>query len=80
MCLWAGIFNTLGLALDIIGVVLLFHFGLPPDVNRDGAVGWTLGTDEAEAQKARRYARRSWTALHLIVTGFALQIVGTWMR
>lgn len=74
------IVNTLGLALDIVGVLLLFWFGLPPDVSRRGAVGWTLGTDEAEARKAKRYEWISWTALGLIVAGFGLQIVATWMR
>lgn len=74
------IVNTLGLALDIVGVLLLFWFGLPPDVSRTGAVEWTLETDEAEAQKARCYDCWSWTALALIVTGFVLQIVATWMR
>ena len=72
--------NTLGLLLDIVGVVLLFRFGLPPDVSRTGAVGWTLGTDEAEALKARRYDCWSWTALALIVTGFVLQIIAAWMK
>ncbi len=76
----AELFNTVGLILDIFGVVLLFRFGLPPDVSRDGTVGFALGTDEREARRAKRYARISWTALGLIVTGFLLQIVATWMR
>lgn len=76
----AELFNTVGLVLDIFGVVLLFRFGLPPDVSRDGAVRLVLGADEREAWKAKRYERLSWAALGLIVTGFALQIVGTWMR
>ncbi|MXX73092.1 MAG: hypothetical protein F4Y73_14705 [Gemmatimonadetes bacterium] len=72
--------NTGGLLLDIVGVVLLFRFGLPPDVSRDGAVVWTLGTDEGEVRKAKRFVWVSWAALGLIVTGFILQIVSTWMR
>lgn len=72
--------NTGGLALDIVGVVLLFLFGLPPDVSRDGAVVWTLGTDEGAVRKAKRFVWVSWAALGLIVTGFILQIVSTWMR
>ena len=75
----AELFNTVGLILDIFGVVLLFRFGLPPDVSRDGTVEFVLGTDEREARRAKRYARTSWTALGLIVTGFLLQIVATWM-
>ena len=75
----AELFNTVGLILDIFGVVLLFRFGLPPDVSRDGTVRLALGTDEREARKGKLYERLSWTALGLIVTGFVLQIVGTWM-
>ena len=33
--------NTLGLGLDIAGVLLLFFFGLPPKVNR-GGVGYLV--------------------------------------
>ena len=38
--------NTVGLAPDFFGVVLLFRFGLPPDVRRSGADLFTWGVDE----------------------------------
>ncbi|MCY3547049.1 MAG: hypothetical protein OXH49_09215 [Gemmatimonadetes bacterium] len=75
----AELFSTVGLILDIFGVVLLFRFGLPPDVSRDGTVRLVLGADEREARKGKRYERLSWAALGLIITGFTLQIVGTWV-
>ena len=72
--------NTVGLALDIVGVVLLFRFGLPPDVRRGGTVSLILEqTDEDEARKAKRYDKFSYSALVMIVIGFLLQIVATWM-
>lgn len=80
MRLSADIVNTVGLALDIVGVVLLFRFGLPPDVRRSGASFLVLeDTDGDEARKAHRYDKISWSALGIIVLGFILQIVSTWM-
>ena len=37
MCSCAAVVNSLGLGLDIVGVILFFLFGLPKDVRRDGA-------------------------------------------
>ena len=79
MCLSSEIVNTVGLALDIVGVVLLFRFGLQPNVRRGGGIVLAWGTDDDEAKKANRYDRISWSALGLIVLGFVLQIVSTWM-
>lgn len=80
MCLSAEMVNTVGLAFDIVGVVLLFCFGLPPDVSKSGAISIVLeANDEDEARKAKRYDKISWSALCIIVLGFILQIVSTWM-
>lgn len=70
--------SVLGLCLDIIGVLLLWRFGLPPDVRR-GGVGFLMleQTDENEAKKAVAYDRLSHVALALIVAGFVLQAFGT---
>lgn len=79
MCLSSELVNTVGLILDIVGVILLFRFGLPPDVSRSGGNLLTWGVDEDEVKKGKRYDKISWTALAVIVLGFALQIVSTWM-
>ena len=42
MC--SAVVNSIGLLLDIVGVVLLFRFGLPPDVTRTGARLLDLGS------------------------------------
>ena len=76
----ANIINSLGLSLDIIGVALLFRYGLPPEnVSRTGAQLLAWGTDPAVREKGRRYVRMSWVALCCLVVGFALQIVSNFL-
>lgn len=70
--------SAIGLCLDIVGVLLLWKFGLPPDVRRDGASFLMLEqTDESEKKKGAYYDRMSHTAITLIVLGFAMQLIGT---
>ena len=68
--------NSLGLSLDIAGVVLLFFFGLPPDIHGGGGmvISWLAG--ENQASNAKRYRRaRALSRLGLVlVAGFGLQI------
>ena len=73
-----AVISVIGLCLDIVGVVLLWRFGLPPDVRR-GGVGFLMlqKTDEREAKRAAMYDRLSHVALALIVIGFVAQAVGT---
>lgn len=70
--------SFVGLSLDIIGVLLLWRFGIPPDIRRDGAdVIVTGNTNEEEKNKGRLYDLVAHGALALIVLGFLLQAVGT---
>lgn len=67
--------NSIGLCLDIIGVLMLFKFGLPEDVRRDGAYFLAIGKQNKEAEKAKRYDCFAKVALMLIVVGFILQFI-----
>lgn len=69
------IFGIIGLLFDIAGVVLLFFYGIPPEVNPHG-VSFELreGTDEAEKQKWSKYKFRSNIALLLLIIGFGFQL------
>lgn len=68
--------NILGLILDIIGVTLLWKFGLPESIDRSGAFILTAkGCDENEKKKAKIYDCVSIFALLLLIVGFGLQIV-----
>ena len=77
MC--SAVVNSIGLLLDIVGVVLMFRFGLPPDVTRTGAGYLTWGVDEGEVRKSKLYDRMSWVALALLILGYGLQIASNWM-
>ena len=71
--------NSLGLFLDIVGVVILFKFGLPASISREGAVFLTTAeTDEEEKAKANKYDRWSKFGLLLLIGGFALQIASNY--
>ena len=68
---------TAGLSLDILGAVLIFKFGLPPEVSRSGTGALLLeGTDENEIKKARWYDSISREGILLLALGFAFQIGG----
>lgn len=65
-----------GLALDIVGVIIIFFFGLAPAISKSGGVYLTFGVDNEEVRKAKRYDRISKVALVIVIIGFALQAVG----
>ncbi len=77
----AAIINSVGLFLDIIGVILLFIFGLPSRFVSDGpptntiSFGWDPDSVKQWEKQWNRYKLVSWFALVLLVLGFALQIV-----
>ena len=68
--------SSIGLILDIIGVILLFKFGLPENLSREGYdVMRFVGINEDEKRKAKLYDRWAKVALMLLVFGFALQLI-----
>ena len=77
----AASINSVGLFLDIIGVILLFIFGLPSRFVSDGpptntiSLGWDPDSVKQWEKQWNRYKLVSWFAVVLLVLGFALQIV-----
>ena len=61
--------NSIGLLLDIIGVILLFCYGLPPDVDRRGRQFLTWEKDEEQARKGKRFDRTSRLTPGLLIWG-----------
>ena len=62
--------SSIGLSLDIAGVVLLFFFGIPSRAALDGVLTWGRGGGR-DYKGARIF---SGLALVLLIVGFALQI------
>jgi len=75
--------NSIGLSLDIAGVVLLFKYGLPSDVGARPDEGYSFGLGGGPPAEERRQRESRWTryrtgsrlGLGLLVAGFVLQIV-----
>jgi hypothetical protein len=76
----SNIVNSIGLAFDIAGVVLVFRYGLPESISREGESYLLVGTkDPAEMAKAARYDRWAKIGLSLLLLGFALQLASNFI-
>ena len=86
------IINTIGLLLNILGVVILFFYGPPQPTFEEGIGlgledanvledGRTVADHNAEVRKLRkRHETRSQVALILIIVGFVVQLCATWIN
>jgi hypothetical protein len=74
-----GFFSSVGLILDIIGVLLLFKYGLPSKVSSAPIRVLEESTMEEQQRiiKNRKIRFRANFGLSLIIFGFILQFVGT---
>ena len=72
--------NSFGLALDVVGVVFIWRYGLPEPLSRKGAIFIiTEQTDETEKSKAAKYDLLSKIGLCLVISGFLLQIASNFI-
>ena len=70
--------TSVGLAMDLAGALLLWRFGLPEALRRDGAISLICEQRYgAEVVKARLYGRWATAARCVISTGFGLQLLAT---
>ena len=72
--------NTMGLVLDIVGVALVYRFGLPSEVEHpDSGIGvaWDTPADERRSRAKRWRRHRFWSRFGLVLLGcgFLLQIL-----
>ena len=65
---------AVGLALDIVGVVFLYRYGLPSRYPKADSLALHTDLNECERKRFRWLSR---TGLGLLVVGFAVQLVGT---
>lgn len=72
--------SSVGLILDIIGVLMLFEYGLPSKLRERGG---SLSLEESSEDEKERILHnkkivcRSYIGLSLIILGFILQLIGT---
>lgn len=72
--------NSFGLLLDIVGVMLIWRFGLPEPILRSGAKYLITGMiDEKEKEKAEHFHTLSKVGLGLVIIGFVLQLVSNFL-
>ena len=75
---------SIGLVLDIVGVILLFFYGLPnniPAPSSGTVIVWPGGeANESEKEEYRKelkkYKRLSRLGIILLLVGFGLQLIG----
>lgn len=76
------ILSVLGLSLDLIGVVILFFFGIPPGLHVSGQS--VMVKDQADhdmkTKLGQRYQKMQKLALAILIVGFALQIVAYFIK
>ena len=79
-----GVLAALGLLLNIVGIVLIFKFGLSPFVSTDGFV--MLNSEKVinernsnPNRKKRRYYRLALLGLLMCVLGDILQIISQYL-
>ena len=66
----------IGLTLDILGVILIFFYGISPLLDSEGRTYRTTGEiDEKEKRKTKRYKCISRIGLIMIIIGFMLQLL-----
>jgi hypothetical protein len=72
------IINVIGLTFDIIGVLMLFKYGLPSNLDKNGHISIVLEqVDDDEIHKYKKYEQLSYLALVSIIIGFILQGLST---
>jgi hypothetical protein len=76
----ANVLNSFGLVLDIAGAYLLFRFGLPASIDREGHVHLIdASVNVEEKEKARRYDQWGQVGLGSLIIGFILQIISNFV-
>ena len=68
--MWLGI---TGLAVNAVGTVLVFVFGVPSRVQLNCHVMLSIGQDETNLKREKLSAAIGWAGLAMILVGAALQ-------
>ena len=70
--------NLIGLVTSLVGTWLIWRFGLPASIDREGWVTMALeDKDQSQIEKGRKYDKRSNVGFILVAIGFIFQTLGT---
>lgn len=73
--------NAFGLALDIIGVALIYKFAVAPRLSPTGTIYLVLeGSDQKEKEEYWRYSGLGSLGFFLLLLGFLLQVFSNLMQ
>jgi hypothetical protein len=73
--------SMLGLAINFVGVFLLFRWGIPYYVRTGGAIGLVLETTDQKAKAEEEFASRiGWFGLGAVALGTIMQILGSYAQ
>jgi hypothetical protein len=75
----AAILNSVGLFLTIVGVLLLFRFGVAFQIRTGGHPVLTIEWNQELAEQERRYMWLGALGLAFIVVGTVCQIIANWV-
>ena len=80
MCRIQHIVNIIGLVCNFIGALLIWRYGLPTPINREGHVHVITGQiDETEKAKAHQYNCIATVGVFLLMLGFVFQLVSNFL-
>ncbi len=75
----ADIINSIGLALDILGVILLFKFGLPSEFYTPPKLLLEGGLSKEEEEKNKKIKFWAHMGLTSLILGFVFQLIGNFV-
>jgi len=78
--MYAKIFSTIGLVTDIIGVILLFMYGLPSKIVGPPVRIVEQDITDEEQNKNSFITKMSYFGLSLLILGFIFQLIGVWIN
>ncbi len=70
------IINSFGLLCDIVGILIIWKYGLPIDLALKGFSSLTQESDNILKEKYKKWSK---VGLGLIIFGFALQLASNWL-
>jgi predicted ABC-type exoprotein transport system permease subunit len=77
----SNIINSIGLVIDIIGVILIFYYGITPMIDENGTVLLAIEQeDDNLKKKAKKFNFLSRLGLILIVIGFVCQLSSNFIK